>query len=73
MKRERVKVIVMEPYFSDQSPKFIAEKTGAKVVVLPPSVAAGSGIKDTFAHFDRLVNTLAEALSVGQSPLKQGG
>lgn len=61
IKREQVKIIVMEPYFSDQAPKFIAEKTGAKVVVLPPSVAVGSGIKDTFAHFDRLVNTLAEA------------
>jgi len=62
MKRERVKIIVMEPYFSDQTPKFIAEKTGAKVIVLPPSVSAGSGIKDTLAHFDRLVNTLVEAL-----------
>jgi ABC-type Zn uptake system ZnuABC Zn-binding protein ZnuA len=65
MKREGVKIIVMEPYFSNQSPKFIADKTGAKVVVLPPSVSVGSGIKDTFAHFDRLVNTLVEALRGG--------
>jgi zinc/manganese transport system substrate-binding protein len=60
--REQVKVILMEPYFSDQAPKFLAEKTGAKVVVLPPSVSAATGIKDYFQLFDHLVSTLAGAL-----------
>ncbi len=60
--REKVKVIIMEPYFDKKTPQFIAEKTGAKVVVLPPSVSAKTGIKDTFAHFDFIVNKLAEAL-----------
>lgn len=62
IQREQVKVIVMEPYFSDQAPKFVAEKTGAKVVILPPSVSTSTGIKDYFQLFDHLVNTLAEAL-----------
>lgn len=62
IRREQVKVIIMEPYFSDQAPKFVAEKTGAKVVILPPSVSVSTGIKDTFHLFDHLVNTLSEAL-----------
>lgn len=60
--QEKVKVILMEPYFSDQAPKFLAEKTGAKVLMLPPSVATSTGIKDYFHLFDYLVNTMAEAL-----------
>lgn len=60
--REQVKVILMEPYFSDQAPKFLAEKTGAKVVPLPPSVSASAGINDYFDLFDHLTNRLAEAL-----------
>ncbi len=60
--QEKVKVLLMEPYFSDQAPKFLAEKTGAKVVVLPPSVSASTGINDYFELFDHLTNRLAEAL-----------
>jgi ABC-type Zn uptake system ZnuABC Zn-binding protein ZnuA len=62
IQREQVKVILMEPYFSDQAPKFVAEKTGAKVVVLPPSVSVSTGIKDYFQLFDYLADTIAEAL-----------
>jgi len=60
--REQVKVILVEPYFSDQAPRFLAEKTGAKVVPLPPSVSASTGINDYFELFDHLTNRLAEAL-----------
>lgn len=60
--QEKVKVLLMEPYFSDQAPKFLAEKTGVKVVVLPPSVSASTGINDYFELFDHLTNRLAEAL-----------
>ncbi|MGB3942102.1 MAG: metal ABC transporter substrate-binding protein [Candidatus Manganitrophaceae bacterium] len=62
IKQEQVKVILMEPYFSDQAPKFVAEKSGAKVIVLPPSVSIATGMKDYFQLFDSLVDTLAEAL-----------
>lgn len=62
IQREQVKVILIEPYFSDQAPKFVAEKSGAKVIVLPPSVSVATGIKDYFQLFDSLVDTMAEAL-----------
>lgn len=60
--QEKVKVILMEPYFNDQAPKFLAEKTGVKTIVLPPSVSTSTGIKDYFQLFDHLTNTLSEAL-----------
>lgn len=60
--REKVRVIIMEPYFNNQAPKFVAEKTGGKVLVLPPSVSPEMGIADYFQLFDHLVTTLAAAL-----------
>ena len=62
IKREKVKIIIMEPYFNDRDPKFVAEKSVAKVVVLSPSVSTGTGIIDYFQLFDHLVTTLTNAL-----------
>ena len=59
---EKVKVILMEPFYNDQAPKFVAAQTGTKVIVLPPSVASEMGINDTFQLFDHLVATLTAAL-----------
>ena len=36
MKRQQIKVILMEPYFDQKTPKSIADQTGAKVIVLAP-------------------------------------
>jgi ABC-type Zn uptake system ZnuABC Zn-binding protein ZnuA len=60
--REKVKVLIMEPYFSDQAPKFLAQKTGIQVLTLYPSVAPEQGIKNYFDIFDRAVARLTEAL-----------
>ena len=38
MKRQNIKVILMEPYFDQKTPNSIASQTGAKVLVMPPSV-----------------------------------
>ena len=62
MKREKVKVIMVEPYFDLKTPKAIAEKTGAKVIVMYPSVGGAEGLDDWFAVFDRNIRTLSEAL-----------
>jgi len=60
--REKVKILIMEPYFSDQAPKFLAQKTGIQVLVLYPSVAPEVGIKDYFDLFDQDINRLTETL-----------
>jgi len=60
--REKVKILIMEPYFSDQAPKFLAQRTGIQVLVLYPSVAPEAGIKDYFDLFDQDIRQLTEAL-----------
>jgi ABC-type Zn uptake system ZnuABC Zn-binding protein ZnuA len=63
MKAQGVKVICMEPYFDQKDPQFIASKTGAKVLVLYPSVGgAKSGTDDYFQLFDTNISNLIKAL-----------
>ncbi|MGZ8711059.1 MAG: metal ABC transporter substrate-binding protein [Thermoanaerobaculia bacterium] len=63
MKAQKVKAIVMEPYFDHKTPQAIAEMTGAKLVVLYPSVGgAKSGTADYFETFDSNVSALIKAL-----------
>ena len=62
MKRQNVKVILVEPYFDLKTPNSIASNTGAQVVVLAPSVGAEKEITDYIKLFDYDVNTLLAAL-----------
>jgi zinc/manganese transport system substrate-binding protein len=62
VKREGVKAIIMEPYFDRKTPQSIAERTGAKVVVLYPSVGGKAGLDDYFKLFDYDINELVKAL-----------
>src|SRR5258706_8893647 len=41
MKRQNVKLVVVEPYFDLKTPQSIGRETGAEVLVLPPSVGGG--------------------------------
>jgi zinc/manganese transport system substrate-binding protein len=60
VKQRNIKMICMEPYFSDRAPKTIARETGAKVVVLPPSVGGAPLTDDYFALFDTILRTLGQ-------------
>jgi len=62
IKQQHIKAIVMEPYFDRKTPDFIAELTGAKVVVLYPSVGGKAGLDDYFKLFDYDLNELMKAL-----------
>ncbi len=57
-----IRVIGKEPYFSDRTPKSIAQQTKGRVVVLPTSVDGVKGATDYFTLFDTLLATLATAL-----------
>ncbi|MGH9668794.1 MAG: metal ABC transporter substrate-binding protein [Terriglobales bacterium] len=61
MKREGVKVILVEPYFDLKTPNSIASATGAKVVVLLPSVGGEKEAPDYFKLFDYDLGLLAQA------------
>lgn len=63
MKEQQVKAIVMEPYFDHKTPQSVADRTGAKLVVLYPSVGgAKTGTDDYFQLFDTNIATLVAAL-----------
>jgi len=61
MKAQKVKVIVVEPYFDLKTPNSVARETGGKVVVLAPSVGAEKEITDYLQLFDYDVNLIVSA------------
>jgi zinc/manganese transport system substrate-binding protein len=63
MKDQKIKAIVMEPYFDSKTPQSIADRTGAKLIVLYPSVGgAKSGTDDYFKTYEMNVTNLVKAL-----------
>lgn len=62
IKQQNIKVIVMEPYFDRKTPDFIADRTGAKVVVMYPSVGGKAGLDNYFKLFDYNIDQLVKAL-----------
>lgn len=62
MKREKVKVILVEPYFDLKTPQSVADRAGAKVLVMYPSVLGRPELTDYFKLFDRNVSELIKAL-----------
>ncbi len=62
MREQKVPLILMEPYFDKKDPDFLANKTGAKVVVLTPSVGGEPAAKDYISLFDTDVDMLLKAL-----------
>jgi ABC-type Zn uptake system ZnuABC Zn-binding protein ZnuA len=65
MKRDGVKIILVEPYFDLKTPQSVAQQTGAQVVVLMPSVGGEKEVTDYFKLFDYDVNLLVKAFSAG--------
>jgi ABC-type Zn uptake system ZnuABC Zn-binding protein ZnuA len=61
MKRENIRLILVEPYFDLRTPNSIAEKTGGQVVVLLPSVGGVKQVQDYFQLFDYDINLLVNA------------
>jgi len=62
MKKEKAKIIIVEPYFSQKAPKTIADETGATIVILLPSVEEKKGIKTFIDLFEYNINLLIDAL-----------
>ncbi|MDQ4080016.1 MAG: metal ABC transporter substrate-binding protein [Gemmatimonadota bacterium] len=62
MKRTGAKVIIMEPFYDQKMPQFVARHVGGKVLVLPSSVEGIRGVDDYLELLDYNVRRLAEAL-----------
>jgi zinc/manganese transport system substrate-binding protein len=62
MKRQNVKIVMVEPYFDLKTPNAISRDTGAKVLVMPPSVGGVKEINDYCQLFDYDINLLVNAI-----------
>jgi zinc/manganese transport system substrate-binding protein len=62
MKRQNVKIILVEPYFDLKTPNSIARETGAKVLEMPPSVGGEKEVTDYFRLFDYDIKLLVSAI-----------
>ena len=61
MKRQNVKIVLVEPYFDLKTPNSIGRETGAKVLVMPPSVGGEKEITDYIKLFDHDVALIVAA------------
>jgi ABC-type Zn uptake system ZnuABC Zn-binding protein ZnuA len=57
-----VQIILVEPYFDLKTPNVIARDTGAKVLVMPPSVGGVPEASDYFRLFDYNIKLLGDAV-----------
>jgi len=62
MKRQGIKIILVEPYFDLQTPNKVARDTGAKVLVMPPSVGGVKEVQNYLQLFDYDINLLVSAI-----------
>ena len=61
VKNGKIKLILMENYYSDSAPKHIAELTGIKVVKVPNAVFGIEGIDSYIKMMDHVVNSIVQA------------
>jgi ABC-type Zn uptake system ZnuABC Zn-binding protein ZnuA len=68
VKRDGIKLIIIEPYFSEKIPQLVASQTGCRVLVLPPSVGGVKGVDDYAALLDYDINQITSALKGQGTP-----
>src|SRR5215475_13338451 len=62
MKKDNVKLVLVEPYFDLKTPNAIGRDTSAEVLVMPPSVGGVKEVTDYFKLFDYDLNLLINAI-----------
>jgi zinc/manganese transport system substrate-binding protein len=62
MRRQNVKILLVEPYFDLKTPNSIGRETGAKVLVMSPSVGGEKEITDYIGLFDHDIKLLTTAI-----------
>ena len=63
MKRDNIKLILVEPYFDLRTPNSIAQATNGMVAALMPSVGGVKEITDYVKLFDYDINLLTSAFA----------
>jgi ABC-type Zn uptake system ZnuABC Zn-binding protein ZnuA len=62
IKQENVKVILMEVFYDEKPARFVAERTGVKVVIVPNSVGGTKEAQDYFSLMDTIIDKLVQGL-----------
>jgi ABC-type Zn uptake system ZnuABC Zn-binding protein ZnuA len=62
MKRQNVKILIVEPYFDLKTPQSIGRETGARVLVMLPSVGGEKEVTDYIKLFDYDLGLLVAAI-----------
>ena len=62
MKRQNIKLVLVEPYFDLKTPQAIGRETGAQVLVMPPSVGGVKEATDYIALFEYDVKLVVDAI-----------
>jgi zinc/manganese transport system substrate-binding protein len=62
MKKDNVKIVLVEPYFDVKTPNAIGRDTGAQVLIMPPSVGGTKEVTDYIKLFDSNINMLVAAI-----------
>ena len=73
IKKEKVKIIIREPYYSEKLPSWIAERTGARVVTLPNTSGWRDTAKTWFQLMDYILKSLRRAAGLPEEPEKVKG
>lgn len=66
MKRDNIKLILVEPYFDIRTPNSIAKAVGGEVAFLMPSVGGVKEVTDYFKLFDYDINLLVSLFEKGK-------
>jgi zinc/manganese transport system substrate-binding protein len=62
MQRQSIRIVMVEPYFDLKTPQAIGRETGARVLMLTPSVGGIPEATDYFKLFDHNLSVLATAI-----------
>jgi zinc/manganese transport system substrate-binding protein len=65
MRAEKVRLLIVEPFYDIKLPEKIALESGARLVVLGPSVGWQKGVDSYFDLFEKNLDILSEALKEG--------
>lgn len=61
MDRDKIKIVATHPFYDEKIARLVAEKGGAKLIVLPLMVGGVKGADDYLKLFDVVTNLLTEA------------
>ncbi len=66
MKQEGVKLLMIEPFRPRKTPEYVAQATGAKLLLIPEKVGGNEKARDYFSLFDYDIAQITSALKTNQ-------